>query len=140
GAFTVFIRESGLDGRIAEAMAEVGTGDVDALGAASHAISEAMRFAPVPDSVRDEVACRYHELSEAAGTDEPPVAVRSSALGEDSQDATFAGQQETYLWVRGAEHVCDAVRDCWVSLYSPPAISYRTRLGRDQRDAAMGVT
>ena len=48
----------------------------------------------------------------------PPVAVRSSAVGEDSVDATFAGQQETYLWVRGAEHVCDAVRDCWVSLYS----------------------
>ncbi len=56
------------------------------------------------------------------------MAVRSSAVGEDSQDATFAGQQETYLWVRGAEHVCDAVRDCWVSLYSPPAISYRLRL------------
>ena len=96
--------------------------DVDSVGAASHAISEAMRFAPVPDAVRDEVARRYAELAEEAGIDEPPVAVRSSALGEDSQDATFAGQQETYLWVRGAEHVCDAVRDCWVSLYSPPAI------------------
>ena len=53
--------------------------------------------------------------------------MRSSAVGEDSADATFAGQQETYLWVRGVEHVCDAVRDCWVSLYSPPAISYRAR-------------
>ena len=68
----------------------------------------------------------------------PPVAVRSSAVGEDSQDATFAGQQETYLWVRGAEHVCDAVRDCWVSLYSPPAISYRARLGDARRDAGDG--
>ncbi len=68
----------------------------------------------------------------------PPVAVRSSALGEDSQDATFAGQQETYLWVRGADHVCDAVRDCWVSLYSPPAIAYRARLGAGD-EPAMGV-
>ena len=66
-------------------------------------------------------------------SDSPPVAVRSSALGEDSEDATFAGQQETYLWVRGVEHVCDAVRDCWASLYSPPAISYRVRLGRSPR-------
>ena len=90
--------------------------DIDSVGAASHAISEAMRFAPVPDAVRDEVVRRYAELAEETGIDEPPVAVRSSALGEDSQDATFAGQQETYLWVRGAEHVCDAVRDCWVSL------------------------
>jgi pyruvate,water dikinase len=111
--------------------------DVDSVGAASHAISQAMRFAPVPDSVRDEVSRRYAELAEAVGVEEPPVAVRSSALGEDSQDATYAGQQETYLWVRGADHVCDAMRDCWVSLYSPPAITYRARLGAE--DPAMGV-
>jgi phosphoenolpyruvate synthase/pyruvate phosphate dikinase len=69
----------------------------------------------------------------------PPVAVRSSAIGEDSAEATFAGQQETFLWVRGVEQVCEAVRDCWISLYSPTAVSYRARLGRD-REAAMGVT
>ena len=91
------------------------------------------------DAVRDEVARRYAELAEEAGIDEPPVAVRSSALGEDSQDATFAGQQETYLWVRGADHVCDAVRDCWVSLYSPPAMTYRARLGQAPGEPAMGV-
>ena len=51
-------------------------------------------------------------------------------VGEDSQDATFAGQQETYLWVQGVERLCDAVRDCWVSLYSPTAVSYRARLGQ----------
>jgi pyruvate,water dikinase len=68
------------------------------------------------------------------------VAVRSSALGEDSQDATFAGQQETYLWIRGAAQVCEAVRDCWISLYSPPAISYRARLGDAAEKPAMGVT
>jgi pyruvate,water dikinase len=95
-----------------------------------------MRFAPVPDAVREEIANGYAEI----GEDSPPVAVRSSAVGEDSQDATFAGQQETYLWVRGVEHVCDAVRDCWVSLYSPPAISYRLRLGDATRPPAMGVT
>ena len=72
--------------------------------------------------------------------DEPPVAVRSSALGEDSQDATFAGQQETYLWVRGADHVCDAVRDCWVSLYSPPAIDVpRPARAGGRSEPAMGV-
>ena len=85
-----------------------------------------------PPPVREEVARRYAELGE------PPVAVRSSALGEDSREATFAGQQETYLWVRGAEGVCDAVRDCWVSLYSP-AITYRARLGTAAGEPAMGV-
>ena len=72
------------------------------------------------------------------GEDEPPVAVRSSALGEDSEEASYAGQQETFLWVRGVEHVCDAVRDCWASLYTPHAISYRAALGGDA-ETAMGV-
>jgi pyruvate,water dikinase len=61
-------------------------------------------------------------------------------VGEDSAEATFAGQQETYLWVRGADGVCDAVRDCWASLYSPEAISYRARIGDAGRAPAMGVT
>jgi pyruvate,water dikinase len=139
-AFGEFVDEAGLHSKIADAMARVSPGDVDAIGAASHAISEAMRFAPVPDSVREEVARRYEELASVAGDPAPPVAVRSSAVGEDSQDATFAGQQETYLWVREVEHVCDAIRDCWVSLYSTPAISYRARLGRALEEAAMGVT
>ena len=139
-AFEMFVHDAGLHDRIASALAGVTVGDVDAIGRASHAISEAMRFAPVPDVVRVEVEQHYAQIGHASGQDSPPVAVRSSAVGEDSQDATFAGQQETYLWVRGVEHVCDAVRDCWVSLYSPPAISYRLRLGDPSRPPAMGVT
>jgi pyruvate,water dikinase len=138
-AFRAFVGEAGLDGMIAAELGRMSPDDVDSVGAASHAISQAMRFAPVPDAVRDEVARRYAELAEESGVAEPPVAVRSSALGEDSQDATFAGQQETYLWVRGADHVCDAVRDCWVSLYSPPAMTYRARLGPSVDGPAMGV-
>jgi len=138
-AFRAFVAEAGLDGMIAAELERMAPGDVDSVGAASHAISQAMRFAPVPEAVRDEVAERYAELAEECGVAEPPVAVRSSALGEDSQDATFAGQQETYLWVRGADHVCDAVRDCWVSVYSPPAMTYRARLRSGEGEPAMGV-
>ncbi|MGZ4262873.1 MAG: PEP/pyruvate-binding domain-containing protein [Solirubrobacteraceae bacterium] len=97
------------------------------------AIAEAMRAAVIPGEVAEEIARAYDALGQ------PPVAVRSSALGEDSEEATFAGQQETFLWVRGTQQVCEAVRDCWISLYSPTAISYRARLGRE-REAAMGVT
>jgi len=139
-AFHAFVHDAGLERRISSALEGMSAGDVDAIGHASHAISEAMRFAPVPDVVRVEIEQNYAQLGHVAGVDSPPVAVRSSAVGEDSQDATFAGQQETYLWVRGAEHVCDAVRDCWVSLYSPPAISYRLRLGSAAHQPAMGVT
>jgi pyruvate,water dikinase len=138
GAFEAFVAEAGLDGTIAAELERMSPDDVDSVGAASHALGEAMRSAPVPDAVREEVARRYAELAEEAGVPGPPVAVRSSALGEDSQDATYAGQQETYLWVRGADHVCDAVRNCWVSLFSPPALAYRARLGSAEKPA-MGV-
>jgi len=139
-AFRAFVRDAGLEGRIEGALARVTPGDLEAIATASHAISEAMRFAPVPDVVRVEVEQHYAQIGKAAGLDSPPVAVRSSAVGEDSAEATFAGQQETYLWVRGVQHVCDAVRDCWVSLFSPPAISYRARLDRAEEPPAMGVT
>jgi pyruvate,water dikinase len=132
-AFRLFVSDAGLEGLIAQAMSGAG-GDVDSVGAASRTIGEAMRAAPIPDGVREEVSRHYDELGDV------PVAVRSSALGEDSQDATFAGQQETYLWIRGAEQVCHAVRDCWISLYSPPAISYRAHLGDAAEEPAMGVT
>ena len=97
---------------------------------------EAVRAAPVPEAVRDEIARAYGSLTGAA---DPPVAVRSSAIGEDSADATFAGQQDTYLWMRGAARVAEAVRDCWASLFNPEAVSYRARLGSG-RSPAMGVT
>ncbi len=132
-AYRAFVAGAGLEPMIASAMSGLEPGDVDAVGAVSHRLGEAMRSAPIPSSVRDEVARCYAELGE------PPVAVRSSALGEDSREATFAGQQETYLWVRGAEGVCDAVRDCWVSLYGPPAMTYRARLGAAAGGPAMGV-
>ena len=132
GAFRAFVAETGLDGMIASTLLRAPKGDVEAANAAAKAIDEAMRFAPLPDAVRGELAQSYQAL------DEPPVAVRSSALGEDSHDATFAGQQESFLWVRGVEQVCDAVRDCWVSLYTARAISYRAELG--QSEQAMGVT
>ena len=136
-AFRAFVREAGLDGRIAAALSRVSPGDVDAVVAASHSIGEAMRSAPVPEIVRDEIETAYAALADEAGTPEPPVAVRSSALGEDGEEATFAGQLESYLWIRGAEHVGNAVRDCWVSLFGPPAIAYRAHVG--QEEPAMGV-
>ena len=119
-AYQAFVREARLEETIA---------------AASPASGDAMRAAAMPEDVRAEVSEQYARLG-----DDVPVAVRSSAVGEDSAEATFAGQQETYLWVRGADGVCDAVRDCWASLYSPTAISYRARLGPVADAPAMGVT
>lgn len=93
----------------------------------------------ISDELKAEIAARYAELGRVAGVEEPPVAVRSSAIGEDSAEATFAGQQETILWVRGIEDICEAIRECWASLYSETAVTYREQMG-DGREPEMGVT
>jgi pyruvate,water dikinase len=139
-AFQAFVETTGLDGTIAAAMTRAASGGLEDGAAASKAIAEAMRFAPLPDEVRAELASRHDELVREHGGELPPVAVRSSAIGEDSEDATFAGQQESFLWLRGLEQVCDGVRDCWASLYTPRAISYRATLGAGHEEPAMGVT
>jgi pyruvate,water dikinase len=87
----------------------------------------------MPGPVRDEVARAYADLGDQAA-----VAVRSSAVGEDSAEATFAGQQDTYLWARGIDAVCEAVQKCWASLHNPEAIAYRERF--NIANPAMGVT
>jgi len=135
GAFTLFLEEAGLDGRVKDALAGLDGTDTARVGAVSEAIAQQLRPAPMPAAVVAEIAENYAALG--GGTEGVAVAVRSSALGEDSEEATFAGQQESYLWVRGAREVAAAVRDCWISFYSPPAISYRARFAGA---GAMGVT
>jgi pyruvate,water dikinase len=133
-AYDRFVEDSKLAPVIEAALARAPNDDAEAVARAAGEIAVAMRAASVPEAVRSEIAAGYGALPGNG----PPVAVRSSAVGEDSAEATFAGQQETYLWVRGVGAVCEAARDCWASLYSAPAISYRARLGRDQ-PPAMGV-
>jgi pyruvate, water dikinase len=138
-AFREFLRESELAASVDTALGGVATDDVESLAALARRLGDTIRGAPMPESVRTEISRHYRGLAEASGIAEPPVAVRSSAVGEDAEAATFAGAQESYLWVRGVDALYGAVRDCWASLYSVPAISYRARLGRRQQDAAMGV-
>jgi pyruvate,water dikinase len=134
-AYDQFIHRAGLTERIGERLDGLDPDDLDALRAASDRIIGLVRGTPFPGRLQDEVARRYAELG---GGGEPPVAVRSSALGEDSAEAAFAGQQETKLWVRGAAAVSAAVHHCWASLYSPEALSYRARMGSGEAPA-MGV-
>jgi phosphoenolpyruvate synthase/pyruvate phosphate dikinase len=83
-----------------------------------------------------EIAAAYRQLG---GDADAPVAVRSSATAEDTAEASFAGQQDTYLWVRGAEEVVSHVTRCWGSLFTPRAIAYRARLEIPTDEIGMGV-
>jgi pyruvate,water dikinase len=139
---------SAAEARHTRGLEELGAQDADRFGGKSASLGELLQAGiPVPpgfaisteageeltDALRRDIAARYAALGE-----EVAVAVRSSALGEDSAEATFAGQQDTYLWVRGIDAVCDAVTKCWASLYSTEAVSYRERFGVE--NPAMGVT
>ncbi len=114
--------------------------DSDAIARVTAEIRARILAAPVPDDVRRAVTSCYRGLAGAdADGQGPPVAVRSSGTSEDCATASFAGLQDTYLWVRGAEAVLDHVRRCWASLYNAEAVSYRLRQGIAERGQAMGV-
>jgi phosphoenolpyruvate synthase/pyruvate phosphate dikinase len=144
-AFRAFLTESGLSAHIDRQLASISIDDLDSVGSASASIREAICAGTVPASVQAEIEDACAGLARAGASSPVPVAVRSSAIGEDSDSATFAGQQETFLWVRDLAGVIRAVRDCWASLYSPTAVTYRARATERARGAqaadtpAMGV-
>jgi pyruvate,water dikinase len=114
-------------------------GDLELEGVEAQECSRAILAAPLPTPLRSEIERAYEELATAAGDRRPPVAVRSSAIGEDAEGATFAGQHQTRLWVRGIDELCEAVRECWASLYGAEAVSYRAGIGSAAGVPAMGV-
>jgi pyruvate,water dikinase len=81
------------------------------------------------DDIDEAVGAAYAELGRRVGRADPPVAVRSSAIAEDMPDASFAGVQDTYLWICGLDAVLDGIRRCWASFYNPEAVAYRTEHG-----------
>ena len=93
--------------------------------------------AELPADVREEILTAYAEL--CGGGDARPVAVRSSATTEDSEDASFAGLQDTYLWVIGGDEVLRTVRRCWASLFSVESVAYRLKHGLSEDGVAMAV-
>jgi pyruvate, water dikinase len=106
----------------------------DQIARATAEVRDLVAGAPVPDDVRTAIIEGYLALG-----DDVPVAVRSSATGEDAADASFAGLQDTYLWVRGAEAVLDRVRQCWASLYSERSVTYRRERGLAEDGHGMAV-
>ncbi len=100
---------------------------------------EAVRSAPLPPELEARILEAYRAFSKRYEEDETDVAVRSSATAEDLPTASFAGQQETYLNVRGGEKLVQAVRDCMASLFTDRAVVYRSERGFSHRDVALSV-
>ncbi|MGH3199251.1 MAG: PEP/pyruvate-binding domain-containing protein [Streptosporangiaceae bacterium] len=109
--------------------------DLAAIARAAASLRARITAAPLPPGVAAEIRAAYQRLDVTAIA----VAVRSSATMEDSPEASFAGLQDTYLAVRGADAVLDRVRSCWASMYNDESVSYRRRQGLDEDGLAMGV-
>src|SRR5262249_28725504 len=114
-------------------VAETVTIDFDSLSSGGR-VREAFRAAVIPPAVAAAVIEAYRRLGEST-----PVAVRSSATAEDLPNASFAGQQDTYLNIIGAEAVLAAVQRCWASLWTERAVVYRTTNGIDHRVVRLAV-
>ncbi len=131
------------DGGIREEMRHILDGirpeDTAELGRASERIRHVVETTPLPSDVEAAVVDAYAKLADECQMPDPPVAVRSSATAEDSAEASFAGQQDTYLWVHGPQEVVAHARRCWSSLYTPQAIAYRARLGAEHGTELMSV-
>jgi pyruvate,water dikinase len=131
-AFRHFIREAGIDERIRAALADLDTRDLANLSERGQAVRQAIVSATMPADLLDQITAAYQQL-------EGDVAVRSSATAEDLPAASFAGQQETYLNIRGAEALLDACKSCFASLFTDRAISYRADRGIDHFQVALSI-
>lgn len=136
-AFEASLESIDPSGEIRRTIAALNHDDVAAVTAAAEKIRARIRTAPLPRDLEVGVTGAYAELCQ--GKVDVPVAVRSSATSEDSEEASFAGLQDTYLWVRGERGVLDHIRQCWASLYNPESLTYRLRLGLPEERVAMAV-
>ncbi len=105
----------------------------------SNQIRARIESSPTPETVVDALSVAYENLCTHCGLENLPVAVRSSATAEDLPDASFAGQQDTYLWICGAESVMEHTQRCWSSLFTDRAIAYRHQMGYLKHPIAMSV-
>ena len=133
-AFNAFLAALDPQGEFRAAVAALDPDDIDTLSRRCEDIRRRIREAELPGALAGAVTAAYAELG-AGG----PVAVRSSATSEDSEEASFAGLQDTYLWVRGADEVLKQLRACWASLYNDESVSYRLRRDIPEQQLAMGV-
>src|SRR3954464_14872977 len=137
-AFREFISANKLDEGIAEKLKALDCSDVDALAACGKVIRSWIAEAPFPADLEKDIRSFYHEL-EKQTSGETSFACRSSATAEDLPEASFAGQQETFLNISGVDNVLHAVRHVFASLYNDRAISYRVHQGFAHADVALSA-
>lgn len=138
-AYWDFLEGSGLRERIDAELQGLDVDDVERLAETGARIRRMIVDTPFPESLERAIVDAWHALERRAGKDDLAVAVRSSATAEDLPDASFAGQQETFLNVRGLDDVLHAIRDVFASLFNDRAISYRVHRGFAHEQVALSA-
>jgi len=139
-AYRYYLKANKLDEKIAKILEEIkDPNDTQTLQTVGSRIREMISTAKMPSDLEKAIVDAYNSLAEKVGEKDPFVAVRSSATAEDLPDASFAGQQETYLNVRGAEEVVEKVKECFASLFTDRAIFYRIQKGFDHLSVALSA-
>ena len=137
-AYREFLQHDALAERIDEKLAALDVDNIEQLTTTGAQIREWVMKTPLPDQVQKDVETAWVAMSAGEGEDFS-VAVRSSATAEDLPDASFAGQQETFLNVRGLEELLQAIHKVFASLYTDRAIAYRVHQGYDHKNVALSV-
>src|ERR671935_3175641 len=137
-AFREFLAADTLGERIAKKLESLDCDDVNALTACGKEIRAWISGAPFPEAVEREIRAFYQQLEEQTSSD-ASFAVRSSATAEDLPEASFAGQQESFLNIRGDAALLRACRDCYASLFTDRAISYRRQRGYEHTKIALSI-
>jgi pyruvate,water dikinase len=140
-AYRYFLEKAGIKNRIKEILSDLNTGDMQNLQERGHKVRETILKAEFPNELKVAVLSAYRDLCGAYNKDrsDTDVAVRSSATAEDLPDASFAGQQESYLNIRGDYQILEAVKKCIASLFTNRAISYRVDKNFDHFSIALSV-
>jgi pyruvate,water dikinase len=138
-AFQQYMDEATLWGQIKDVLSDVSVDDIKAVSRAGGIIRQAILSTPIPDDIQEEITIAYGSLCDKCGVTDLPVAVRSSATAEDLEYASFAGQQDTYLWIWSNDEVIKATHRCWASLFTDRAITYRMRVGFPQDGVLISV-
>jgi len=138
-AYREFIRYNNLDEAIRNIINQIKLDDIESLRRGGLQARQLLKNAKFPRELSDAIIEKYYELSNTYDQDMTDVAVRSSATAEDLPDASFAGQQETYLNVRGPAPLMNAVRNCFASIFTDRAISYRQSFGYDHFSIGLSV-
>ncbi|NMB27521.1 MAG: phosphoenolpyruvate synthase [Tissierellia bacterium] len=139
GAYTYFIEHTDLNTEIKRKIKNLDIEDAIELQKVSSDIKELINSAQIPQDLIDEIKLAYRELNQKIGIENAEVAVRSSATAEDLPEASFAGQQDTYLHISGEGELLDHTRKCWASLWTARAVYYRENQGFDHFDVALSV-